>query len=292
MSLQTFIFRTMCKMNDNKRDKGLTVPDGVKCFNNIRYGKDKEYNSMDIYVPKTHKGKLPVIVSFHGGGWVYGTKDTYKYYCMSLVEQGYAVVNPSYRLAPKYRFPAQFKDMNRVFTYILSNHKKFGFDTNNIFGVGDSAGATGIAMYAAMLTNSEYAERFPVKAPKGLKFRGLGLNCGLFRANDNKDAFVNILPKDNADEALKLFHVVDYVTADYPPCYLMTAVKDFMKDEQKIMTDVLDEKGVVYIHKVYGSEKMPLGHVFHCNIKDENARTANAEELEFFHGLMHERRTK
>ena len=90
---------------------------------------------------------------------------------MSLAEQGYAVVNPSYRLAPKHRFPAAFKDINKFFAYVLEYHKKFGFDVNNIFGIGDSAGATGMTVYAAVLTDPSLAVQFPVKTPKGLKLR-------------------------------------------------------------------------------------------------------------------------
>ena len=41
MSLQTMIFRMMCRHSDNARDKGLTVLNGVECFCDIRYGRDK-----------------------------------------------------------------------------------------------------------------------------------------------------------------------------------------------------------------------------------------------------------
>ena len=48
----------------------------------------------------------PVIVSFHGGGWVYGDKNVYQFYCMELAKRGFAVVNYSYNqrgllLAPR-----------------------------------------------------------------------------------------------------------------------------------------------------------------------------------------------
>lgn len=55
---------------------------------------------------------IPVIVSVHGGGWGYGDKERYQYYCMSLAQQGFAVVNFSYRLASKYKFPAPLEDTN------------------------------------------------------------------------------------------------------------------------------------------------------------------------------------
>ena len=93
-----------CKSNaidDAKRDEGLTTPDCIERFDNIRYG-EHERNILDVYRPKDQKGKLPLIVSIHGGGWVYGSKEINQFYCMSLAERGFAVVNFSYRLAPEF----------------------------------------------------------------------------------------------------------------------------------------------------------------------------------------------
>lgn len=105
--------------------------------------KIKSGNSLDVYRPKATniEEKLPVIVSVHGGGWVYGDKEGYQYYCMSLAQRGFAVVNFSYRLAPESKFPASIIDTNLVFGWILDHAEEYGFDTENIFAVGDSAGA-------------------------------------------------------------------------------------------------------------------------------------------------------
>ncbi|WP_051536044.1 alpha/beta hydrolase [Ruminococcus flavefaciens] len=286
MSLQTMIFRMMCKRSDDARDRGLTVPDGVECFCNIRYGKDKKYGLLDVYRPKNTAGAVPVIVNFHGGGWIYGTKETYRFYCMSLAEQGFAVVDPSYRLAPKHRFPAAFEDINDVFRFVLDNAGKYGFDTAAVFGLGDSSGAAGMAAYAAVLTCPGLAEEFPVTPPEGLKLRGLGLNCGTYTAKGRADFYINTLPKNDPEKVLELLHTVDHITADYPPCFLMTAADDFMKDQQAPMEEALRAKGVRFVSKLYGDESNRLGHVFHCNIRDKNAAEANKEQLEFFRSCI------
>lgn len=288
MSIQTMIFRMMCKRSDTARDRGLTVPERVKCLRNIRYGKNKKYHLLDIYLPKNVKGPVPTIVNFHGGGWVYGTKETYQFYCMSLAEQGFAVVNPNYCLAPKYRFPKAFKDINAVFGFVKKNAAEYGLDINNLFGIGDSAGAAGMAIYAGLLSNPRYASEFPVKTPKGIRLKALALNCGSYTAIGKADFFVNILPKENADDVLRLLHLVDYVTPGYPPCYLLTATDDFLKDEQKPMEEALKKNGVRYISKIYGDENNRLGHVFHCNIRDKNAVEANHDEMEFFRSFIAE----
>ena len=91
---------------DRKRDEGLTTPSDILRFNDISYGSDFVWNKLDVYYKKGTSENLPVIVSVHGGGWVYGDKDVYQYYTMHLAQMGFTVVNFSYRLPqrlPGYR---------------------------------------------------------------------------------------------------------------------------------------------------------------------------------------------
>lgn len=93
--------RTGSKMHDDKRDAGLPteIPE-VERINDLSYGPDPKWNLLDIYLPKKRTGKVPVIISIHGGGWVYGTKETYQFYGLGLAKEGFAFVNFNYRLAP------------------------------------------------------------------------------------------------------------------------------------------------------------------------------------------------
>ena len=101
------------KFNDGDeiRDKGLETPSGITRFDDITYGPESTCNRLDVYRPTNAGGKLPVIISFHGGGWVYGDKERYQYYCMNIALRGFAVVNFTYRLAPEYHHPAGLEDM-------------------------------------------------------------------------------------------------------------------------------------------------------------------------------------
>lgn len=102
--------------SDAKRDAGLKIPGDVFRYTNFHYG-EEEQQVLDVYRPRSAKDitSIPVIVSVHGGGWMYGDKDLYQYYCMSLCRFGFAVVNFSYRLAPEHKFPAMLEDTNLVF---------------------------------------------------------------------------------------------------------------------------------------------------------------------------------
>ena len=124
------------KAGDDVRDAGLTTPDDIRRYDDILYGEDTGWQLLDVYRPKEADGKkLPVIVSVHGGAWVYGDKERYQYYCMSLAQHGFAVVNFTYRLAPEFKFPAAIEDTNLVIRWIFENAAQYGLDTEHIFCV-------------------------------------------------------------------------------------------------------------------------------------------------------------
>lgn len=290
MSRKSIIFREMCAVSDAERDAGLTTPPEVERFNDIQYGSDSRWNVLDVYRPKALSGKLPVIVSFHGGGWVYGDKNVYQFYCMELAKRGFAVVNYSYRLAPEYTYPAPYEDTNEVFHWLIENADRYGFDTDNIFGVGDSAGALGMAIYALIITDSKYAEYYDFTVPEGLSLKGLGLCCGLYKAKDSKTVSTlrDFLKKEDYPAMLERLNVVDMVGSSFPPCFLMTAVGDFLRDESVRFAECLGKAGVRYEYKLYGTEKEPLGHVFHCNVRLAEAAQANDDMCAFFRTLISE----
>lgn len=288
MSFATWRFIRNCTKADTKRDASLTTPDDIKRFDNILYGTDEKWQILDVYRPKNCSDKLPVIVSVHGGGWVYGDKEVYQYYCMNLAQRGFVVVNFTYRLAPRYKFPAGLEDTNLVFKWVANHADEYGMDLNNIFAVGDSAGGTNVGLYAAMLTNPDYAKRYDFKLPD-IKVKAVGLNCGVYNLDkDANNSFKSAMFKNKGDkEELFLISLIYHVTKNYPPCYILGAANDTLKNEIPELTEVLDKYDVTYETKVYGDEeKHPLYHVFHCDIKTEDAKLANDDECNFFRKYM------
>ncbi|MBQ3940780.1 MAG: alpha/beta hydrolase [Oscillospiraceae bacterium] len=286
MSLGSYLFRKHCAKSDAQRDAGLKTPPQVERYDGIVYGSDPKWQSLDLYCPKAQTGSLPVIVSFHGGGWVYGTKEVYQFYCMDLARRGFAVINYNYRLAPAHRFPAPIEDTNQVFHWLKAHAAEYALNLSELFAVGDSAGALGIALYACILTNPGYAAGYSFRAPEGIRIRGLGLNCGLYTVMDKERSLRDFLPKKHGAEALPLLHAVDHVTPDFPPSFVMTANADFLRHEPQHLTDVFDRLQVPYHFRMYGDDAHPLGHVFHCDIKTAEARTVNDDEIAFFRSLL------
>ena len=95
-------YRSGCKKSDDSRDSDLPhdIPE-VERIDNLPYGPDEKWHTLDVYLPKKTDKPFPVIINIHGGGWIYGTKETYQYYGMSLAKRGFAFINPNYRLAPE-----------------------------------------------------------------------------------------------------------------------------------------------------------------------------------------------
>ena len=292
MSAVSDKIRAMFAEGDKIRDEGLTTPDDIIRFDDIAYGEDKKWQVLDVYRPKGKEGKLPVIISVHGGGWVYGDKEVYQWYCMNLAQRGFAVVNFTYRLAPEYKFPASLEDTNSAVKWVLSHAEEYGLDTAHFFAVGDSAGAHNLSLYTAALTNPDYAENFTFELPEDFCFNAIALNCGAFRISlgGTEDLttmlMADFLPGEGTDEELYLISCVNHITDKFPPVFVMTAVDDFLKAQPSVVIPKLVENDIPHISRFYGTKENRLGHVFHCNIKTEDARICNDEECAFFREFL------
>lgn len=282
--------RESFKASDDARDAGLTFPENVERMTNIAYGPDDKWQLLDLYWPKyCEESPLPVIISVHGGGWVYGTKETYQYYCTDLAKRGFAVVNFTYRLAPEFQYPSSLEDVNLVCEWVLKNAECFGLDPNNIFGVGDSAGAHLLALHAGFCTNEENAKKYPFAKPEGFSWKGLGLNCGVYRIkidrNDPGRAFgmmQALMPNHGTDEELEMINAEKAVTEHFPPVFLMTADGDFLQQDALDFAAALMKKSVPFSFNFYHGTKGKLGHVFHCDQRLPEAELCNDQECAFF----------
>ncbi len=286
MSLASMLFRRNCKRNDDIRDAGLKTPEDIIRFDDIRYGPDRRWNVLDVYRPKGAEGKLPVIVSVHGGGWVYGDKERYQYYCMSLAQQGFAVVNYTYRLAPEFKFPAALEDTDRVFRWVLRHAEQYGYDPGSVFAVGDSAGAHLLALYCCLCADPDLAADVSVQPPAGFSPAAVALNCGIYRPEKTRgisaQLMSDLLPGKGTEQELRQLSVVDHLTKGFPPSFVMTAEGDFLADAALPFAVKLRSFGVPAEFHYYGDKDHVLGHVFHCNMNLEEAHRCNREECKFF----------
>jgi acetyl esterase len=103
-----------------------------------------------IYRPSADDS-LPVLVFFHGGGWVIGTLDAYDQMCSEIALAGSCiVVSVDYRLAPEHPFPAALDDAYLATAWIARHAADLGGDPRRVAVGGDSAGANLAAVTCRM----------------------------------------------------------------------------------------------------------------------------------------------
>ncbi|CAN5208374.1 hypothetical protein BH09ACT6_BH09ACT6_05440 [soil metagenome] len=98
-----------------------------------------------IYVPDGD-GPLPIVVYFHGGGWVAGGLNMHDETCRRLANRvGGVVVNVDYRLAPEHPYPAALDDASAALIWASRNAGTYGADGSRLIAVGSSAGGNLVA---------------------------------------------------------------------------------------------------------------------------------------------------
>ena len=108
----------------------------------VRYYRGKNKSKNEI---------LPIMIYFHGGGWVLGNADTHDQVCSILVNEGkYDLIAVEYSLAPEAVFPKAINECKKILKSISKNKHGLKINNNKIILCGDSAGgniATVLANY-------------------------------------------------------------------------------------------------------------------------------------------------
>ncbi|MBP5156595.1 MAG: alpha/beta hydrolase [Treponema sp.] len=313
--------------SDDKRDAGLTTPENILRHDNLSYGSDGTWQKLDIYRPTdagtsgtmagtavartsgaaagtsgpaegTAGPALPVIVSVHGGAWVYGDKERYQFYCMDLARRGFAVVNFTYRLCPEFRFPAPLEDIDLVFRFIQEHAAEYGLDTGRVFAVGDSAGAHLLGLYLCTRSNPDFAGTLPFETCTSPAIRAAALNCGIYdtvaayKLDPNmQEILKDFMPGGGSSAEQEQLSVISHLSSGLPPLYVMSSTDDFLKYQNPILIRALCDKNVPFTFRLFASEgrEEKLYHVFHLNIRSREATACNDEECNFFKGLCNAR---
>lgn len=295
MSLTGYIVKRMFAVGDKKRDKDIVLPNTVSTTSDVSYGSHQKWQILDLHRPKNSKNKLPIIINIHGGAWVYGDKKIYAPYCMTLAEAGFAVINASYRLAPKHRFPCQIEDVVLIVQWVLDNAEEYHLNLDNLFIIGDSVGAQLASMYSCICLNPSYAKQFPIlEKCKKIVPKAMVLNCGLYEMASEmskKDSFLPKLLKDLLGRKVTTQDVqqlspIFYIPKDFPPSYIMTSNKDFLREQSYLLKEVFLDKDVSFKLKDYGTECEPQSHVFHLDLRNPVGNQCRQEEITFLRSYI------
>lgn len=202
-------------------------------------------------------GPKPILVHYHGGGWVRGNLDTYDEFCRYLTaELGCVTIAPQYRKAPEHPFPAAVDDCYRALEWAAEHGNVFGGDPDRLGVIGDSAGgnlSTVVSLLSRDLDGPEIELQTLLYPVTNYAF---DTNSYAEHADDP------ILPVEAMewywnhylDRELDGFH--PYASplrarslADLPPAVVFTAEFDTLRDEGIAYAERLaDESGATHVH--------------------------------------------
>jgi acetyl esterase len=207
-----------------------------------------------VYSPPGAQQNLPVVVFFHGGGWVVCTLETHDPYCRALaMEAGVRVVSVDYRLAPEHKFPAGVEDCFAATEWVLAHVSELGGDASRVFVGGDSAGAALAAVVALLLRDRGEAGRlagqillYPVAAhydPPTASYLEMAEGYGLTRKGMAWfwDHYLN--DKSEAGD-FRAAPLMAESLRGLPRAFVVTAEYDVLRDEGQAYARRLAEDGI------------------------------------------------
>jgi acetyl esterase len=201
-----------------------------------------------LYVPRLLAPGSPLLIFYHGGGWVTGGLETHDNLCRFLAkEAGVRVLAADYRLAPEHPFPAAVEDAAEVLRYAVAKAEDLGIDPNRIALGGDSAGGNLAAVTAhhAEVDIAFLLLFYPgVDASVRRRSREIFGN-GFFLTDEKMDWYLDQYSaggRDRHDPRLSIMLADDL--SNLPPTYIATAGYDPLRDEGEAFAERLAAEGV------------------------------------------------
>ena len=211
-----------------------------------------------IYTPAGN-GPFPVVVYFHGGGWVLADKNVYDGGARGLAKQANAiVVSPDYRLAPEARFPAQHDDAVATYKWVMQNAASIKGDPRRLALVGESAGGN-LALATAMAARDQGLTKpmhvvavYPITQATDLSTPSY-VDSAMAKplSKPMMEWFAKHAlgrPEDKKDPRIDL---VNANLKDLPPVTLINAQIDPLRSDADLLSAALKKVGVKVEHKVY-----------------------------------------
>lgn len=204
-----------------------------------------------MYKPAA-ESNLPVLVYFHGGGYVIGSLKSHDCVCRTLcVEANCIVISVDYRLAPEHKYPAAIDDCWAATRWVAENAASLGIDIDRLAVGGDSAGGN----LAAVVCLKAKAAGAPQLVHQLLIYPGTDMSCsfpshetfgqGYRLTNELIDWFYELYFELDSD--------IDHWQASplnaedlsgLPPAFVLSAGFDPLQDEDKAYADKLGQAGV------------------------------------------------
>jgi acetyl esterase/lipase len=200
------------------------------------------------------KQSLPVVMFFHGGGWVLGEAATYDYLLRQMVSgTGAAVVFVEYSRSPEERFPVALEECYAAAKWVAEHGSELGIDASRMAIAGDSAGAnlgTVVCRWAKERGGPKIAAQALIYPPSVATFATPSFKQfaeGYFLTAQTSRWFWHQYAPDRATDsdpnACPLMATLDQLK-DMPPALVITAETDILRDEGEYYARKLMQAGV------------------------------------------------
>jgi len=211
-----------------------------------------------VYTPKTGNGPFPVIVYYHGGGFVIANIDVYDASAKVLADKtGAVVVSVAYRLAPENKFPTAHNDSFAAYQWVIKNAASIKGDPNLVAVAGESAGGN-LAMNVAIMARDK-----GVATPKHIlavyPVAGSDMNTESYKKNAAAKPldkpmmvwFVKNYLNSMAEGKDPRINLVAANLKGLPPVTIITAKYDPLQSDGMMLADKLKAAGVKVDSKDY-----------------------------------------
>jgi acetyl esterase/lipase len=212
---------------------------------------------LDAYIPRA-AGLHPVVLVVHGGAWTSGSRRQLAFYAMKLARAGFCCFAIDYRLAPKYKFPAQIEDCRAAVLWIRQHAAEYAGDASRLGAIGYSAGGHLVALLGTTGTAGDSNGKVDTR----LKCVVAGGAPCEFRNMSDKGRGLAFWLGGTIDEVEQNYRdatPVVFASKDDPPMMFFNGTKDRIVPLKWTMPlfDSLRSKGVsVTMHKVDGAGHM------------------------------------
>lgn len=268
------------------------VYEPVKAIEDVQIdGPDKNKITIRIYTPN-HTTKLPIIVYFHGGGWVFGNLEDADPVCRRLANHANCIVaSVEYRLAPEHPFPKPLEDCYTATQWMAENGARFGGDSKRLIVSGESAGGNLAAAVALMARDKQGP---PITAQL-LLYPAISSSIVDSAYDQCEDRY--FLTKDSMEFfwSMYLQRAGDdknpYASPDrardfsgLPPAVIITAEYDPLRHEAERYADQLGKAGVKVIAKCFPG--VIHGFIF-IPLYEERQKAAWSEKIgQYLHKII------
>jgi len=208
---------------------------------------------MDIYFPPQASAPWPVVIYVHGGTWTSGDKDHIQTFRDStgMKDDSFLYVSINYRLAPKYKFPAQIQDLKCAVRYLRAHAAEYNLNPNKIGAWGSSAGAhlvslLGTADASAGWDVGEYLDQSS-QVQAVVDMFGPSDLTRIFQVKDKQIQKIVFGTFDPQNPIWVAASPVTYVSPDDPPFLILQGDKDqtVPLEQSQIFFDKLQAAGVI-----------------------------------------------